>query len=304
MHKLLHFYLMIFASAKAIALAQPSPKRMKVIVTGAGGKTGQLLFRKMLTLPSEFDPIGIVRTEESKASLLSSSTIAIPESSIAVIDVSDSDAISSLQNLARDGDALCICTSATPKPTGEINAQTKRPMLGFPNGDPEQVDWIGQKNQIDSCGKDMHVVLCSSMGGTDPNHMLNSIGRKTNEDGTMSGGNILKWKRKAEEYLINSGKKYTIVHPGGLINEPGGERELVFGVDDSTEGTGTESRTVPREDVAEVMLQALRHPDLYGDRSFDLRAKNVGDGEVTTDFRIKMASLAGKNCDYALGETM
>ena len=39
------------------------------------------------------------------------------------------------------------------------------------------------------------------------------------------------------------------------INLPGGERELVLGVDDSQ--AGTESRTVPREDVAEVIVQAL-----------------------------------------------
>jgi hypothetical protein len=25
---------------------------------------------------------------------------------------------------------------------------------------------------------------------------------------------------------------FTIVHPGGLVNEPGGKRELVLGVDD------------------------------------------------------------------------
>ena len=38
-------------------------------------------------------------------------------------------------------------------------------------------------------------VLCSSMGGTQPENFLNSIGRKP--DG--SGGQILLWKRKAEK---------------------------------------------------------------------------------------------------------
>lgn len=32
-------------------------------------------------------------------------------------------------------------------------------------------------------------------------------------------GNILVWKRKAEEYLIASGLNYTIIHPGGLGDE-------------------------------------------------------------------------------------
>jgi NAD(P)H-binding len=70
-----------------------------------------------------------------------------------------------------------------------------------------QVDWIGQKLQIDvakSAGV-KHVVLLSSMGGTTPNSPLNKIGN----------GNILMWKRKSEEYLMQSGLDYTIVHPGG-----------------------------------------------------------------------------------------
>ena len=60
-----------------------------------------------------------------------------------------------------------------------------------------QVDWIGQKTQID-LAKDAgvkHIVIVGSMGGTDENHMLNSIGN----------GKILIWKRKAEQYLIDSG---------------------------------------------------------------------------------------------------
>lgn len=53
------------------------------------------------------------------------------------------------------------------------------------------------------------VVLIGSMGGTDRNNFLNTIG----------GGNILVWKRRAEKYLIDSGLDYTILHPGGLIDE-------------------------------------------------------------------------------------
>ena len=61
-----------------------------------------------------------------------------------------------------------------------------------------QVDWLGQKAQIDAAKEAglQQVVLVSSMGGTDPNHRLNSIGN----------GNILVWKRKSEQYLIDSGQ--------------------------------------------------------------------------------------------------
>jgi hypothetical protein len=41
-----------------------------------------------------------------------------------------------------------------------------------------QVDWLGQKVQIDAAKSAgvKQVVLVSSMGGTDPNHQLNSLG--------------------------------------------------------------------------------------------------------------------------------
>lgn len=71
-----------------------------------------------------------------------------------------------------------------------------------------QVDWIGQKAQIDAA-KDAgvrRVVLISSMGGTDRSNRLNAFGN----------GNILVFKRQAEEYLMGSGLEYTILHPGGL----------------------------------------------------------------------------------------
>jgi hypothetical protein len=77
---------------------------------------------------------------------------------------------------------------------------------------------------------------------------------------------------------------------------------LLAGVDDKVEGT--DSRTVPREDVAQVMLEALRYPNKYAGRSFDLLAKPVGDGTATTDFSSLLDRLDGKNCDYTLGATM
>ena len=270
--------------ALVLALCVGQGAALKVFVSGAGGQTGQSVFRKMLARP-EFSPVGVVRSEESKAALVESG---VPAECVVVCHVTDADAV--LRAMA-GCEAVVIATSAKPAPTGETK-EDGRPVFGFPNGQPEAVDWLGQKSQIDAAiaqGPGTHVVICSSMGGTDPNHMLNSLGN----------GNILKWKRKAELYLIESGRPYTIVHPGGLINEPGGERELVLGVDDSQ--AGTESRTVPREDVAEVIVQALLN-DAYRGRSIDLRAKPVGDGSPTRDFVALLDTLGGRNCDYSLGE--
>ena len=89
----------------------------------------------------------------------------------------------------------------------------KPPEFDYPEGQyPEQVDWLGQKAQIDaakSAGANQ-VVIVSSMGGTDPGNRLNQLGN----------GKILIWKRKAEEYLMQADfPSYTIIHPGGLIDE-------------------------------------------------------------------------------------
>jgi hypothetical protein len=68
------------------------------------------------------------------------------------------------------------------------------------------VDYDGQVAQFEAArrtGKPVHVVLISSAGGCDPKHFLNYIG----------AGDILNWKRKAEQHLVASGLPYTILHP-------------------------------------------------------------------------------------------
>mmetsp|Transcript_8094 Transcript_8094/g.12203 ORF Transcript_8094/g.12203 Transcript_8094/m.12203 type:complete len:310 (-) Transcript_8094:50-979(-) len=276
----------------------------RVLVTGAGGQTGAHVFRKLLAKPGYYTPIGTVRSEASLQEMLNGKDDKPPVApeNLAICDITNEDT-SDLDELMKGCDAVVIGTSAKPAPTGEVNEETKRPIFGFPNGDPEVVDWLGQKRVIDAAkraNKDMHVVLCGSMGGSNPGNPLNNLGKVTDADGNSSGGNILLWKRKAEVYLIDSGLPYTIVHPGGLLNEAGNERELCLGVDDKI--LGTSNNSVPRDDVANVMVAALEN-DCYRGRSFDLVSKPAGEGVATEDFEELIASLEGKNCDYSLGET-
>ena len=322
--------LLACCTARLSALAAPVAAR-RVLVTGAGGETGSRVLRLLEAKRDNFSGVGLVRTPESRASL--------PESSdVVVASITDPDAMTACM---AGFDCLIICTSAKPAPSGELTAEG-RPVFGFPNGQPQEVDWLGQKNQIDAAKAAglKHVVICGSMGGTNPDNMcvwlrdlfihrtrahwratrgartiirsggashcargrvgsglcrLNGIGKAA--DGT--GGNILLWKRKAEDYLIKSGLTYTVVHPGGLVNEAGGARELVPGVDDAQ--AGTENRNIPRDDVAAVLVASLEH-ESYACRSFDVRSKPEGEGTPTVDYGALLDGLEGANCDYSLGE--
>ena len=98
--------------------------------------------------------------------------------------------------------------------------------------------------------------------------MLNSIGN----------GNILIWKRKSEQYLVDSNVPYTIIRAGGLLDQPGGEREFIVGSDDEELGY----RSLPRADVAEVVVQALKCSESSANKSMDLVSKDPGEGVITS----------------------
>jgi FlaA1/EpsC-like NDP-sugar epimerase len=57
MHRVL---LVLVVGASAFV---PMIMATKVLVTGAGGKTGSLVFKKLLQRP-EYEPVGLVRTEK------------------------------------------------------------------------------------------------------------------------------------------------------------------------------------------------------------------------------------------------
>ena len=80
---------------------------------------------------------------------------------------------------------------------------------------PVQVDWLGQKHQVDAAVKAgvRKIVWVSSMGGQKQDLGFASTLNK------MGNGNILVWKCKAEKYLMEqSGIDDTIIHPSGLID--------------------------------------------------------------------------------------
>ncbi|XP_073044453.1 uncharacterized protein At5g02240-like [Primulina eburnea] len=247
-------------------IAMSASGKGTVLVTGAGGRTGQIVYKKLKERSDQYIARGLVRTPDSKEKIGGGDDVYIG-------DIRDTESIvPAIQGI----DALIILTSAVPKmKPGFDPAKGGRPEFCFEDGAfPEQVDWFGQKNQIDAAKAAgvKQIVLVGSMGGTDPNHPLNSLGN----------GNILVWKRKAEQYLADSGVPYTIIRAGGLQDKDGGLRELIVGKDD--ELLQTETRTIARADVAEVCIQALIIEEAKF-KAFDLASKPEGSGTPTTDFK-------------------
>ena len=101
-------------------------------------------------------------------------------------------------------------------------------------------------------------ILVSSMGVTHPEHQLNAM-----------LDNILEWKLKGEDAVRATGINYTIVRPGELTNEPGGQRgvRIMQGDPSSGEGTHLAQPTSPS-----VLVSAIGREDLYG-KTFEI----VGD---------------------------
>jgi uncharacterized protein YbjT (DUF2867 family) len=113
---------------------------------------------------------------------------------------------------------------------------------------PEFVDYGGVRNLADAAKAAgvRQFVLVSSVGvaggGGAFGWILNNI--------AMPG--ILDWKAKGEQHLRATGVPYTIVRPGGLTNDPGGQHGLRF-----TQGDTLGGGTIPRVDIAALTVTAL-----------------------------------------------
>lgn len=309
----------------------PGQISKKVIVTGAAGRTGSLVF-SLLDKDPRFDAVGLVRSEASAKKLIAKTKCALEE--VVISDVtnmefdneggsgSGRDSSHPWPYALDDAEAMIICTSAVPQisKTSAIKAMMKIPFnvltpkkkavnfrdlqFKYKEGQyPKMVDYVGQKKQIDFAKKlgVKHVVLVSSMGVLDPKNFLNQIGKDKNGNGN---GDILLWKRKAEKYLCLSGLQYTIIHPGGLVDTEPNKSELVLDVDDTL--MKREKKSISRSDVANLCIAALTES---GDRSVSYDCiGNAGEDGEEAPTSVKSAEevfsdflATGNTADYTLG---
>lgn len=260
-------FLYLFALLASSA-CRVSTALQNILVTGAAGRTGQWVVQELLDNP-QFTPTAVVRNERSARSLRKR----VPRlglDQIVVWDVVDSTAAPPV--LPNDG--LVICTSAVPilSQRSFWAALLRAPWNRLVNGrwinfrqlsfrwkhgqTPEAVDYHGQVAQMNLALQQQQqknstssyvVVLVSSMGGSKPDHFLNTVGRRP--DGT--GGDILLWKRQSELFLTQSGLDYIILHPGALKDNDDDYKDeddstVALGVNDMLDGGRISRRTVAR----------------------------------------------------------
>jgi uncharacterized protein YbjT (DUF2867 family) len=115
-----------------------------------------------------------------------------------------------------------------------------------PTNTPESVDYEGVYHLIEAAAVAgvEHFVLISRSGITHAN----------GSDGTKP--EVVKWKQKGEDAVRSSGLLYTIIRPGALTDETGGEQALRMSQSDRPGSSGE----ISREDVAEVIVRALEEP--------------------------------------------
>jgi uncharacterized protein YbjT (DUF2867 family) len=142
-----------------------------------------------------------------------------------------------------------------------------------PNG-PQFVDFGGVRNLTDAASAESvrHFVLISSA----------AAGPHRKRSRMLEIGNIRYWKTRGENHLKASGVPYTIVGPGGLIDEPSaGEGLRVLAHRDYPGGS------IRIGDVAMLAVDALTNPDAVNKAFAAIHDESV----VADAWRVMLAEL-------------
>ncbi|MCL4780213.1 MAG: SDR family oxidoreductase [Gammaproteobacteria bacterium] len=211
------------AGADATASAQPAEL---VLVAGASGRAGHFVVAQLRAQGAAFRPL-----TRSRADALERLGPAYADLDWVECDV-------------RDPAQVATAMRGVTHVISVIGAN----QIGGPNS-AEFVDYGGVKNLVDAAlaAKVRHFVLLTAIGVTDPAHPFNKATK-----------GALGWRLKGEDYLRASGIDYTIVRPGGLVNQPAGQQGLR--IEQGDNWRPLLRSTLSREDLALVLIEALHNP--------------------------------------------
>lgn len=124
----------------------------------------------------------------------------------------------------------------------------------------------GGTEKTDAVDRDgaIAVIDAAKEAGVERFVMVSSMGADTPEQGSHDLQHYLRAKQAADNHLRESGLQYTIVRPGALTNDRGS------GKVDVAKHLGRQG-SVPRDDVAAVLLQVLDADNTHG-KQFELLA--------------------------------
>lgn len=239
----------------------PNLQDHTVLITGATGRTGSLLYSTLSAVPN-INVRALVRNADKAREVLNCTSCDERDG----IFVGDVTRRQDLIDAARGVDTLVILAASGRGDTAEQQRAVEFDSV------VDSVAALAQEGNMGADGKTtshLRVVLCSSMGTTQPhNHYV--------------PGDILFWKLNAEAFLGTAGIGSAVIKPCGLTQGVSGNSTLLVGHQDSIFKSGFHS--VSREDVAAVMAQAVlsRSQDLR----FDLCSMP---GPATTDLEALLA---------------
>lgn len=206
-----------------------------VLVTGAAGRTGSLLYQS-LKQDSRIGEVRALVRNVTKAKLVLNCSKCDESEGIYVGDVTKPDTMSAAMTGV---DTLAIAAAVG----GAVSAKVMRE-VEF-DGVENQVSVLAQQHRANHANANtsaLRVILCSSMGTTNPNPP------------PFEGGKVLFWKLNAEAFLMSSGIGATVVKPCGLSDGPAGHKALDVLHDECVTADQTQNNSYVSSARASTML--------------------------------------------------
>ncbi|MEZ5565534.1 MAG: SDR family oxidoreductase [Gammaproteobacteria bacterium] len=238
----------ILLAAACVAGNAADHARGSVLVAGATGQTGRLIVAGLMA--EGYTVRALVRDEATARELLG-------------------DRVKLFQGDVKEPASLTTAFAGADAVISAIGAKAAK----GPDR-PELIDFQGVKNLADAAAAAgaRQFVLVSSRSVTHTDNPLNKM-----------FGNVLIWKLKGENAVRTSGVPYTIVRPGGLINDAGAAKNIKFEQGDVDTG----STRIARADLARVCIASLGYPEARN-RTFEI---STADGPAANNWRTKFAAL-------------